>query len=180
MSRNVRIKELSGKVILTHPRPGSVKIGFGELGIIDKRHDRAIWENRGTVIFGDRVDLCVGNRIACQGNLILGDGCHLNGNSDIICWKQIKFGEGCLVSWECLIMDTDFHSLYDDNQRRVNPDKGITVGNHVWIGCRTIVLKGSIIPDNAVIAAGSIVTKKLVEKNAVYSSNEILKREIHW
>ncbi len=35
----------------------------------------------------------------------------------------------------------------------------ITIGNHVWIGCRAIVLPGITIGDGAVIGAGSVVTK---------------------
>ena len=33
------------------------------------------------------------------------------------------------------------------------------IGNDVWIGCNAIILKGVIIGDGAIIAAGSVVTK---------------------
>ena len=33
----------------------------------------------------------------------------------------------------------------------------IEIGNNVWIGANTIILRGTKIGDNAVIAAGSIV-----------------------
>ena len=34
----------------------------------------------------------------------------------------------------------------------------IVIGNHVWIGARAIILKGVIIGDGAIIAAGAVVT----------------------
>lgn len=182
VSRNVKFKKLSGKVILNTVRPAAVKIGFGEVGIIDNKYVRTIWENKGTVIFGDYVDINAGNKIACVGTLSFGDKCHFNGNSDIICWKNIKFGNECLVSWECLFMDTDFHKIYDKHNKseQINKDENITVGNHVWIGCKSTVLKGSNIPDECVIAACSIVTKKLTQNNAVYVSNKKIKENIIW
>lgn len=78
-------------------------------------------------------------------------------------------------------MDTDFHALYDsDSNIRININKPIFVGNHVWIGCRTTILKGSTIPDGSVIAACSVITKKLNESNCVYASNDVKKRNISW
>jgi acetyltransferase-like isoleucine patch superfamily enzyme len=36
---------------------------------------------------------------------------------------------------------------------------GVTVGNNVWVGCGVIILPGCVIGDNAIIGAGSVVTK---------------------
>ena len=35
----------------------------------------------------------------------------------------------------------------------------IKIGNDVWIGCNSIILKGVTIGDGAIVAAGSVVTK---------------------
>lgn len=37
--------------------------------------------------------------------------------------------------------------------RILNPSKPINVGNHVWIGCGRVILKGVSISDNVVLAA---------------------------
>ena len=55
----------------------------------------------------------------------------------------------------------------------------VVVGKNVWIGAGVIILKGVTIGDNAVIAAGSIVTKDvepnvmLLQKreNSIYTVN---------
>lgn len=46
----------------------------------------------------------------------------------------------------------------------------VTIGNNVFIGMNTIILKGVKIGDNVIVGAGSIVTKDL-ESNGVYSGN---------
>lgn len=180
-SRNLKIEKLSGSVKVSTNKIGAVKIGFGHVGIIDNKYRRALWENNGEINFQGKVDLCAGTKIACSGELSFGDGCHFNGNSDIVCFDRMEFGNDCLVSWECLFMDTDFHSLYDlDSKKRINEDKPVSIGNHVWIGCRATVLKGSKIPDDSVIAACSVVTRELKENNCVYTSNSIMKENITW
>lgn len=35
----------------------------------------------------------------------------------------------------------------------------VIIGNDVWIGARTTILYGSVIPDKCVIGAGTIITK---------------------
>lgn len=48
--------------------------------------------------------------------------------------------------------------------------KGITIGNNVWIGLNAIILKDTIIGDNCVISAGSIV-KGNFAKNSIIQGN---------
>lgn len=180
-SKNLKIKKLSGKVFTKKARIGSIKIGFGSVGIIDEKYRRSLWENTGTITFEGNADLCVGIKIACHGDLIFGDSCRFNGNSDIICFDKIKFGNNCLVSWECLFMDTDFHNIFDiDTKLKVNENKPILIDDDVWIGCRSTILKGAHIPCQSVVAACSTVTKRLMYNNCIYVSNDAKKKNIKW
>lgn len=60
-------------------------------------------------------------------------------------------------------MYNDFHKIYK-NDKVINENKRVIIGNDVWIGCRSTILKGSEIASNSVIAAASIVTKKFNKK----------------
>jgi galactoside O-acetyltransferase len=44
----------------------------------------------------------------------------------------------------------------------------ITIGDNVWIGAKSIILKGVNVGDNSIIAAGSIVNCD-VESNFIYA-----------
>lgn len=74
-----------------------------------------------------------------------------------------------------MIVDTDFHSLnWKDRidttgieQRKIRP---VNIGKQVFIGSRVIILKGVTIGDNAIIGAGSVVTKD-VPKDSIACGN---------
>lgn len=46
-------------------------------------------------------------------------------------------------------------------EKRENDDEDVVVGNDVWIGMNTIILKGVHIGEGSVIGAGTIVTKSI-------------------
>ena len=97
---------------------------------------------------------------------------------------EITFGANCLLSWDILIMDTDFHSVFDNHGKLINSPKPIHIGNNVWIGCRNTILKGVSIANNVVISANSTITRCVEESNCIVGghgkSTEIIKREISW
>lgn len=84
---------------------------------------------------------------------------------------KIEIGKDCMFSADIVIMNTDVHKIYDTTTNlKTNEGKEISIGNHVWLGIRTIVLKGVNVGDNSIVAAGSIVTKD-VKANTVVSGN---------
>ena len=69
-----------------------------------------------------------GSRIANSGVLSFGDRFSISANSSIICTDKITFGDDVLISWDSLIMDTDFHSIFDaDTHEKVNPSSPIYI-----------------------------------------------------
>lgn len=123
--------------------------------------------------------------VAEGGVLTLGDKFSITGDTTIICSKGITFGDDCLLSWDILLMDTDFHSISNEQNEIVNSSRPISFGDHVWVGCRSIILKGSEIPSGCVIAAGSLLSgSKLTRHNSVYSANgsnvSTIKENIFW
>lgn len=58
-----------------------------------------------------------------------------------------------------MIVDSDFHGIPPDARAEPSPSQPVHIGNNVWLGSRVMVLKGVTIGDNAVVAAGGVVTK---------------------
>ncbi len=76
----------------------------------------------------------------------------------IIANTSIEIGEGSMIGAGCLICDSDMHEVPLGATRAIAMSP-IKIGRGVFVGARSIVLKGVNIGDGAVIGAGSVVIK---------------------
>ena len=100
----------------------------------------------------------------------IGSNCRLNGVY-VHSQKAIQIGENCVIAAGVNIIDTNGHQVNSLNRTigRDNPQP-ITIGDNVWIGLNAIILKGSVIGDNCVVAAGSVV-KGVFPNNTLIQGN---------
>ncbi len=183
VSHRTYLRELHGKVELPEKvETAMIKIGFGDVGHYDRKRSRSIWQVSGTVTFGGKASIGHGSKISVRGDLKLGADFNMTAESTIVCAKEIRFGDDCLLSWDILVMDTDEHPLYNKENERINPDKAIIVGDHVWIGCKCVLLKGAEVPNDTVLAAGTLLKSGFAGERQVIGGNppSILKRDVHW
>lgn len=181
------LSKMRGKLIIDAPvTAGMIKFGVHSLGHQDSFYSRTKWDVRGTVVFKGEARIGRGSKI-CVGKgatLTIGDGFDLTGASEIICQKEITFGSQCLLSWDILIMDTDFHHVLNAEDQIINSPKPITIGNHVWIGCRNTILKGVSVADDTIISANSTITRSITEPHCAVAAHgrhlDILKSPVTW
>lgn len=187
VSYHTSLSVVKGEIIINcKPKFGILCFGFNGVGTIDSKFTRSIWEVRGKLFINGRTNFGRGSKISIKENarLAIGANFSISGNSSIICCKDIAFGNDCLLSWDILIMDSDFHSILDRNKRRLNPTSPINIGNHVWIGCRSTILKGVSIPNDCIIAASSVLTKSFNAESIIIGGSglqqRVLKENITW
>jgi acetyltransferase-like isoleucine patch superfamily enzyme len=103
---------------------------------------------------GRKVHLGCGN--------VINFGCLLDGRK-----FNIRMGDHVSIGPEATVL-----TLGHDPQSLTFADRGgdVTIGNHVWIGYRAIVLPGVTIGDGAVVGAGAVVTKD-VAPNMIVAGN---------
>lgn len=137
--------------------------------------------------------LTVGERSLIRGFLYftkesavisIGSNTSMGTNTVVNCSHYIRIGSNCLISFDCLFMDNDGHSL---NHKKRQLDlynvlaglpkiwndvhaKAIVIEDNVWIGSRAIILKGVTIGEKSIIAAGSVVTRS-IPANCVVAGN---------
>jgi acetyltransferase-like isoleucine patch superfamily enzyme len=103
---------------------------------------------------------------------------YMNRNGTIICLRHITIGRDVFISANVVIRDNDGHNLIGSGQEMSKP---ITIGNHVWIGMNVIILKGVTIGDDAVIAAGAVVTKNVPPRSMVGGvPARVIRENIEW
>lgn len=183
VSRRTYLRELHGEVVLPEQvETAMVKIGFGDVGHYDRKRSRGIWQVSGTVRFEGKAGIGHGSKLSVRGHLNIGADFNMTAESTIVCADNITFGNDCLVGWDVLVMDTDEHPLYDKKGERLNPNRPIVVGDHVWIGCKCVLLKGAEVPDNTVVAAGTLLKSAFEGENQVIGGNPpaVLKQEVRW
>lgn len=184
--KHTNLVSLKGRIIIRGPvKTGIIRIGQGAVGTLDIKYSRTIFQCYGIIVFNGSASIGSGTRLSVNkaGVLTFGDNFCVTGGSSIICSKQITFGRECLLSWDILIMDSDFHHIYNEKQELINPPKSILIGDHVWIGCRTMILKGVNIRNNNVIAAGSKITNNVIDEYSIVSgvdTQRIIKRNVKW
>lgn len=102
--------------------------------------------------------------------------------------RNIRVGKNFFMNQACTFMDrggitigddvfiapkvclTTINHDFDPYNRQATFCKPIVIGNRVWIGINVTICPGVTIGDNAVIAAGAVVTKDVPE-NAIVGGN---------
>lgn len=117
----------------------------------------------------------------------IGDNVGISG-ATIYARKGIYIGENTCIGGNCKILDNDFHPIEVETRNKLlnNPNGGdsdlvpskeIRIGKNCFIGCNSIILKGTVLGDGCVIGAGTVVCGKF-EENCVIAGNpaRVIKR----
>lgn len=185
VNKNCVFHALKGTITIKGAiHPSMIHIGFGYVGIFDRKRQRTIWENWGEVIFEGSANIGHGSKlsIGINATLTIGENFKITAESSIICFKKISFKKNVLLSWDILVMDTDFHKIVNKEKKVVNAPKAIEIGEHCWIGCRSLILKGTTLPDNSIVGAGTIIAGTFEEENTVIAKNPAtaILKNIEW
>ena len=161
-----------GSIIIKNP---SKKI------IIDKKSKITIY---GSLIVDGRIHIGKSSGIYIDENGILriGDNVRINSNLSLNCYKEIGIGSNSLISWNCTILDCDFHKIYDSEDNIINSNQSIYIGDKVWVGNNVTILKGVKVHNNCIIGAGSVVSNSTNEENCIYAGVPIkkIRTKIKW
>ena len=129
----------------------------------------------------------IGKKYYFQGPIQFNYGCHTfigenffaNFNTTILDDGRIYIGENVMLGPNVSLMATT-HPLLPEERVAMKYNDGhisgseyaaeIHIGNNVWIACNVVVCGGVTIGNNAVIGAGSVVTKDIPDNYVAYGN----------
>lgn len=124
---------------------------------------------------------------APDAEIIIGNNVGVSG-ATIYARSRIEIGENTCIGGNTKILDNDFHPIEVEARNRLLndsnggdselvPSKPIKIGKNCFIGCNSIILKGTVLGDGCVVGAGAVVSGKF-EDNCVIAGNpaRVIKR----
>lgn len=111
-----------------------------------------------------------------KATLNLGCNSFMNNGGRLYCKDSISIGDNTFIGFDVEIRDTDNHNIV--GTKRVS---SVVIGNNVWIGSKSIILKGTTIGDGAIIGAGSVVTHDIPSCClAVGNPAKVIRENVEW
>lgn len=98
-------------------------------------------------------------------NITVGEGVFINACCHFQDHGGITLGDGCQIGHN-VVFATLNHELAPERRKKTYPAP-IVLGRNVWVGSNATILQGVTIGDNAVVAAGAVVTKDVVPNTVV-------------
>lgn len=130
-----------------------------------------VMNNTELVVIGNNCIVCIGDGSTFGGSYIV---CMGNGN-------YVNIGKECMFAEKVELWASDSHPIFNSNGIVINPSKPIVIGNHVWLGKYSKIMKGVVVGDNSVVGMNSLVTKDIEPNSLNVGSPSIkIKEDINW
>lgn len=98
-------------------------------------------------------------------NITVGEGVFINACCHFQDHGGVTLGDGCQIGHN-VVFATLNHELAPERRKKTYPAP-IVLGRNVWVGSNATILQGVTIGDNAVVAAGAVVTKDVAANTVV-------------
>lgn len=95
-----------------------------------------------------------------QGKIVFGDDFRITGGVKMVSECGIEFGKHARLGWGCVVIDTNFHPLYDMEKKKFKRAFGpINIGDNNWFGMNCLIMPGVTTPEYCIFGARTIATR---------------------
>lgn len=112
-----------------------------------------------------------------NGTIAIGDKVFINRNSIISCRDKIIIKDNCIIGPNVCIYDHD----HDFGNRGVENGylvEEVIIEKNCWIGAGTIILKGTHIGENSIVAAGTVLKGNYPANSMIYNKKETVTKKL--
>ena len=165
------------------------RIIIGDAGNLSKVHIKIFGDNNlieiGSIISIKNLSIAVGCHVlAHKTHLSIGDRISMQDDNVILLYNS---GNKCSIGSDCLFSHSitvrcgySPHLIFDQNGNYIDIPKGVKIGDHVWVGERSYIMKNVTIPDDCIVALASVVTRVFNDSFCVIGGNpaKVIKENI--
>lgn len=119
-----------------------------------------------TKLFGDEHK----NKYFRKKGILIGDGCHIYSNILTSEPYLIKIGSNVTISTNVTFCTHD-NSIIKLDKKLPNLYGEIIIGDNCFVGENAILMYGITLPNNTIVAAGSVVTKSPLQEKTIIGGN---------
>lgn len=170
---------------------GSMKIGKNSILEQGDNYRRpTISIEVGSLTITNNVSFRADVLIRFGGELYIGEYTAINERTVLRCDENINIGSFCMISYDCLIFDTNTHEILPLEERRkmtlsdypligkeINKPitKIITIKDDCWVGQRCSILKGANMEKGSILALGSTLTGHIPQEQVAAGNPAVVK-----
>ncbi len=142
--------------------------------------------NENDIVLGDNVKMYGILHSQNHAKIICGNDVTIGANTLIGAVNSVVIGNGTTISYNVVIMDNNNHPINPEDRKfifqnpnpafplrrmwKISDSSPIVISDNVWIGERSVILKGVTIGENSIVGIGSVVTKN-VPPNCIVAGN---------
>lgn len=156
---------------------------FLSFGCVSGQVSISLSDNYQRVVLGAGVKGRYMLRLNKKSSVCVGDKTTSNGVSVYCSNSEFVCGYDCMFSSDVLVQTSDQHGIVDIEKKRIVNDRYMStiIGDHVWLGRRSVLTSNLKVGDGSVIGTGAIVTKSLAAKVvAVGVPAAVVKENFTW
>lgn len=156
------LRQLKGKIVIENKnvRFGMIRMGFFTSALYP--NNGFVLQNEGVIVFKGRFYMGNDCYVICgnQGRIEFGEDFRVTAGLKMVSLCGITFGKETLVGWGVIIIDTNFHPLYDIEKKCFKKAFGrVNIGDNNWFSTQCMVMPGVSTPECCVFGARTIVTR---------------------
>ena len=157
-------RSTAGSIEIEGPvTPGMIWIGKQDY-YVNTAVPQSIWTVRGKIRFCSKAHFIMSSYVMVADNATLTfgrSGCYFGSNLKVFCFREITIGDFAHIAWDCQITDSSFHYLENvETGEETGPlTKPVVIGARVWVGNRSTISRGTVLPDDTIVASNSLVNR---------------------
>lgn len=162
-----RVHCQNAKIVINGPiKRGMIWLGVNIAGYVVTGRASLRMKAGSKIIFNGESCISQGCQIYLDENALfhISKNVRLGDNVKIICYREIFIGERSEVTWESQVTDFNSHFIERINDGTIqNIYEPVRIGDFCWIGNRSTIMPGTVLPDRIIVTSNSLLNKNYLK-----------------